>query len=310
MDMSATYFADGGRGFNPPKESNLPALHEIVGTLLDAHTKPKKHIKGYWLIVRLMSRDTDISVYYSQENVLSRDLDILNSLRGRAVTIRNSNGTPEVGTIEVKSEESIRARLLDGVIAGRYKMEDLPALIAFSKGDDSMFEKWQLFKQQIDQEGVAKAKEEFSQKNAKLQGAIDREWKKWNELNAIHQEVFGKQQELLRELEDALVLMQGEDYPQGTGRSGLNGVGTENLVSIDTGYNNLLDAIEKFRPQKGIFVLCGDEIHKIHHAYLEEKGRVFLLGSAQEFNRRGREASREIVDRILHLLYPEYHPKK
>ena len=308
--MSATYFADGGRGFNPLKESNLPALHEIVGTLLDAHTKPRQHIKGYWLIVRLMSRDDVVSVYFSQENVLSRDLDILNSLRGRAVTIRNNGGAPEIGTIEVKSEESIRSRLLDGVISGQYKMEDLPALIAFSKGDDSMFEKWQLFKQQIDQEGVARAKEEFSQKNAKLQSAIDREWKKWNELNAIHQEVFEKQQELLRELEDALVLMQGEDHPQGTGRSGLNGVGTENLVSIDTGYNNLLDAIEKFRPQKGIFVLCGDEIHKIHHAYLEAKGRVFLLGSAQEFNRRGREASREIVDRILNLLYPEYHPKK
>lgn len=165
-------------------------------------------------------------------------------------------------------------------------------------------------KQQIDQEGVAKAKEELGEKNTKLQGAIDREWGKWYELNAIHQEVFEKQQELLRELEDALVLMQGEDHPQGTGRSGLNGVGTENLVSIDTGYNNLLDAIEKFRPQRGIFVICGDEIHKIHHAYLEDKGRVFLLGSAQEFNRRGREASREIVDRILHLLYPEYHPEK
>ena len=119
-----------------------------------------------------------------------------------------------------------------------------------------------------------------------------------------------RRSELLRELEDALVLMQGEDHPQGTGRSGLNGVGTENLVSIDTGYNNLLDAIEKFRPQRGIFVICGDEIHKIHHAYIEEKGRVFLLGSTQEFNRRGREASREIVDRILHLLYPEYHLKK
>lgn len=308
--MSATYFADGGRGFNPPKGSTLPALHEIVGTLLDACTKPKKHVKGYWLIVRLMSRVAVISVYFSQESVLSRDIDILNSLRGRAVTIRNNGGAPEIGTIEVKSEESIRTRLLDGVIAGRYKMEDLPTLIAFSKGDDSMFEKWQLFKQQIDQEGVAKAKEEFSQKNAKLQSAIDREQEKWYELSAIHQEVFEKQQELLRELEDALVLMQGEDYPQGTGRSGLNGVGTENLVSIGTGYNNLLDAIEKFRPQKGIFVLCGDEIHKIHHAYVEEKGRVFLLGSAQEFNRRGRESSREIVDRILHLLYPEYHPKK
>ena len=308
--MSATYFANGGRKFNPPKESNLQALHEIVGTLLDTRTKPRQHIKGYWLIVRLMSRDVVISVYFSQENVLSRDLDILNSLRGRAVTIRNNSGAPEICTISVKSEESLRSRLLDGVIANQYKMEDLPALIAFSKGDDSMFEKWQLFKQQIDQEGVAKAKEELSLKNTKLQSAIDREWEKWYELNAIHQEVFEKQQELLRELEDALVLMQGEDHPQGTGRSGLNGVGTENLVSIDTGYNNLLDAIDKFRPQRGIFVICGDEIHKIHHAYLENKGRVFLLGSAQEFNRRGREASREIVDRILHLLYPEYHPEK
>ena len=101
--------------------------------------------------------------------------------------------------------------------------------------------------------------------------------------------------------------MQGEDYPQGTGRSGLNGLGTENLVHIDTGYNKLLQAFGQFRPQKGIFVICGDEIHKIHHAYLEDKGRVFLLGSSLEFNRRGREASREFVDRILHLLYPQYH---
>lgn len=306
--MSTTYFANGSR-FNPPKRAELPILYEITGKLIDARPKPRNN-DDYWLIVRLMTEDDLISVYFAQKAVLATDVDLLNSLYGRVVTLRSKSGNPEISTISVKSEESLRSRLLDGVLANQYKMEDLPALIAFSKGDDSMFEKWQLFKQQIDQEGVAKAKEELRQKNTKLQSAIDREWEKWNELNAIHQEVFEKQQELLRELEDALVLMQGEDYPQGTGRSGLNGVGTENLVSIETGYNNLLDAIEKFRPQKGIFVICGDEIHKIHHAYVEDKGRVFLLGSAQEFKRRGREASREIVDRILHLLYPEYHPKK
>ena len=291
------------------KRAALPILYEITGKLIDARPKPRNN-DDYWLIIQLMTDDDLVSVYFAQKAVLATDVDLLNSLYGRVVTLRSKSGNPEISTISVKSEESLRSRLLDGVIANQYKMEDLPALIAFSKGDDSMFEKWQLFKQQIDQEGVAKAKEELSQKNTKLQSAIDREWEKWYELNAIHQEVFEKQQELLRELEDALVLMQGEDHPQGTGRSGLNGVGTENLVCIDTGYNNLLDAIEKFRPQKGIFVICGDEIHKIHHAYLEDKGRVFLLGSAQEFNRRGREASREIVDRILHLLYPEYHPEK
>ncbi len=306
--MSTTYFANGSR-FNPPKRTALPILYEITGKLIDARPKPRNN-DDYWLIIQLMTEDDLISVYFAQKAVLATDVDLLNSLYGRVVTLRSKSGNPEICTISVKSEESLRSRLLDGVIANQYKMEDLPALIAFSRGDDSMFEKWQLFKQQIDQEGVAKAKEELNLKNTKLQSAIDREWEKWYELNAIHQEVFEKQQELLRELEDALVLMQGEDHPQGTGRSGLNGVGTENLVSIDTGYNNLLDAIEKFRPQRGIFVICGDEIHKIHHAYLEDKGRVFLLGSAQEFNRRGREASREIVDRILHLLYPEYHPKK
>ena len=297
--MSTTYFANGSR-FNPPKRAALPILYEITGKLIDARPKPRNN-DDYWLIIQLMTDDDLVSVYFAQKAVLATDVDLLNSLYGRVVTLRSKSGNPEISTISVKSEESLRSRLLDGVIANQYKMEDLPALIAFSKGDDSMFEKWQLFKQQIDQEGVAKAKEELSQKNTKLQGTIDREWEKWHELNAIHQEVFEKQQELLRELEDALVLMQGEDHPQGTGRSGLNGVGTE---------NNLLDAIEKFRPQRGIFVICGDEIHKIHHAYLEDKGRVFLLGSAREFNRRGREASREIVDRILHLLYPEYHPEK
>jgi hypothetical protein len=306
--MSTTYFANGSR-FNPPKRTALPILYEITGKLIDARPKPRNN-DDYWLIIQLMTEDDLISVYFAQKAVLATDVDLLNSLYGRVVTLRSKSGNPEICTISVKSEESLRSRLLDGVIANQYKMEDLPALIAFSRGDDSMFEKWQLFKQQIDQEGVAKAKEELNLKNTKLQSAIDREWEKWYELNAIHQEVFEKQQELLRELEDALVLMQGEDHPQGTGRSGLNGVGTENLVSIDTGYNNLLDAIEKFRPQRGIFVICGDEIHKIHHAYVEDKGRVFLLGSAQEFNRRGREASREIVDRILHLLYPENHPEK
>ena len=307
--MSTTYFANGGRRFNPPKGSNLPVLYEITGTLIDARSKPRNN-DDYWLIIQLMTDDDLISVYFAQKAVLATDVALLNSLYGRVVTLRSKSGNPEINTISVKSEESLRSRLLDGVITGQYKMEDLPVLLAFANGDDSMFEEWQLFKQQISQEGVAKAKEELSQKNTKLQSAIDREWEKWYELNALHQEVFEKQQELLRELEDALVLMQGEDYPQGTSRSGLNGVGTENLVSINTGYNNLLDAIEKFKPQKGIFVICGDEIHKIHHAYIEGKGRVFLLGSAQEFNRRGREASREIVDRILHLLYPEYHPEK
>ncbi len=306
--MSTTYFANGSR-FNPPKRTALPILYEITGKLIDARPKPRNN-DDYWLIIQLMTDDDLVSVYFAQKAVLATDVDLLNSLYGRVVTLRSKSGNPEISTISVKSEESLRSRLLDGVIANQYKMEDLPALIAFSRGDDSMFEKWQLFKQQIDQEGVAKAKEELNLKNTKLQSAIDREWEKWYELNAIHQEVFEKQQELLRELEDALVLMQGEDHPQGTGRSGLNGVGTENLVSIDTGYNNLLDAIDKFRPQRGIFVICGDEIHKIHHAYVEDKGRVFLLGSAQEFNRRGREASREIVDRILHLLYPENHPEK
>jgi len=278
--MSTTYFANGGRRFNPPKGSNLPVLYEITGTLIDARSKPRNN-DDYWLIIQLMTHDDLISVYFAQKAVLATDVALLNSLYGRVVTLRSKSGNPEINTISVKSEESLRSRLLDGVITGQYKMEDLPALLAFDNGDDSMFEEWQLFKQQISQEGVAKAKEELSQKNTKLQSAIDREWEKWYELNALHQEVFEKQQELLRELEDALVLMQGEDYPQGTSRSGLNGVGTENLVSINTGYNNLLDAIEKFKPQKGIFVICGDEIHKIHHAYIEGKGRVFLLGSAQ-----------------------------
>ena len=308
--MSATYFANNGRRFKPPKGSGLPVLYEITGKLVDARTKPRKQDNRPWLIIWLTADDDLISVYFAQETVLATDVDLLNSLYGRVITIRNNSGAPEICTIRVKSEESLRSELLDGVVAGNLNMEDLPALLEFSKGDDSRFEKWQLFKMQLEQEGLVKTREEVNQRTAEMQNAIDREQGKLDELNAIYQEVFEKKQELLRELEDALVLMQGEDYPQGTGRSGLNGLGTENLVHIDTGYNNLLDAIEKFKPQKGIFVICGDEIHKIHHAYLEGKGRVFLLGSAQEFNRRGREASREIVERILHLLYPEYHPEK
>lgn len=41
---------------------------------------------------------------------------------------------------------------------------------------------------------------------------------------------------------------------------------------------------------------------------MEDKGRVYLLGSAKEFNKRAHEKSRKTVDRILHLLYPKNHP--
>ena len=308
--MSATYYATRGIRFNPPKDTELPILDEITGALIDVRSKPRKQDNWFWLIIRLMTGDDITSVFFAQEIVLSTDVELLNSLHGKTVTLRNKSGTPAIYTIRIESEESIRTRLLDGVVAGIFKMEDLPALLEFFKGNDSQYEQWQLFKQQLEHDGLIKTREEVSRMTTKLRNAIDREQDKLCELNAIYHEVFEKKQELLRELDDALVLMQGEGYPQGTSRSGLNGIGTENLVSIDTGYNKLLQAIEKFRTQKGIFVICGDEIHKIHHAYLEEKGRVFLLGSAQEFNRRGHEESRKIVDRILHLLYPQYHPER
>ena len=163
--MSTTYFANGSR-FNPPKRAALPILYEITGKLIDARPKPRNN-DDYWLIIQLMTDDDLVSVYFAQKVVLATDVDLLNSLYGRVVTLRSKSGNPEISTISVKSEESLRSRLLDGVIANQYKMEDLPALIAFSRGDDSMFEKWQLFKQQIDQEGVAKAKEELSQKKTK-----------------------------------------------------------------------------------------------------------------------------------------------
>ena len=306
--MSATYFASSGRRFNPPKGAGLPKLNKITGVLLDARSNPQKNTDGHWLIIRLMTDDDFISVYFAQDIVLSDDLDLLNSLHGRTITLRNASGTPTINLISIESEGSIRAELLEGVKAGNYKMEDLPALLEFSKGNDDLFEKWQLFKQQLENDRLASVREEVNQGTEALHTAIDRQREIVDELDAIYREVFDEKMKLLHDLEEALVLIQGEEYPQGSSRSGLNGIGSKNLVQISTGYNDLLQAIQMFRSQKGIFVICGDEIHKIHHAYMEDKGRVYLLGSAKEFNKRAHEKSRKTVDRILHLLYPKNHP--
>lgn len=160
--MSTTYFANGSR-FNPPKRAALPILYEITGKLIDARPKPRNN-DDYWLIIQLMTDDDLVSVYFAQKAVLATDVDLLNSLYGRVVTLRSKSGNPEISTISVKSEESLRSRLLDGVIANQYKMEDLPALIAFSRGDDSMFEKWQLSSNRSTKKGLPRPRKSSARK--------------------------------------------------------------------------------------------------------------------------------------------------
>lgn len=294
------YFANWNSFVPHKKETDLPKLDVIRGMLESCETRNGNNSSGCWVVVRLKRENEFINVFFNSERVDKEIFRRLNSLKGTVISLRSENEKPVIADTE--DVESIQTTLVKAVAAGNLKMEDLPALLEFSKGNDLLYEKWQLFKRQLEYEGLAKTMEEVSQRTVELKSAIDQETDKLVKLKDIYKEVSQKRRELIRELDEALTFMQGEDYPHGSGRSGMNGYGAENLVMIKAGYHNLLEAIERFRPQKGIFVICGNKLHKIHHAYLEDKGRVFLLGSAQEFNRHGGDESHKIVDRILPLL--------
>lgn len=285
-------------GFRPhKKESWLPDLDSIPGNLENFSVRPGNSPSGIWFVIRLRKDEDSFNAYFDADYIGADEIKRLESLRGRKIILGCKDGQPDIIVSSVRDEGEVRAELLKGVAAGTIKMEDLPALLAFAKGDEGKYDKWELFKIQIKNEGLEKVREETVQRNKKYQNDIEREKHKYYNLNCIYQEVLQQMDEMLRNINSSLIFLQGEDSLHGTTFMSY-GSHSDNLIAVNDSYSRLLEGFEKFRTRKGVFVICGNTLHKIHHVYLEEKGRAYLLGSSQEFLRSKPEKIKELIDKI------------
>ncbi|MBR5174297.1 MAG: hypothetical protein IKW89_00020 [Bacteroidales bacterium] len=291
------YFAHGNKLVPPNKNKDNPTLDMITGTLTRYGTKTGNNDSGYWLVISLKTDDDFVNVYFNPDQF---DIAMFNrneSLLERTVTLRSIGGMPILNAIDTDSEASVRSGLLKGVTAGTINMEDLPALLEFAKGNVELFAKWQLFQKFIEKEGAEKVREDIEKDIKETQEEFDQFTAKRDHLYDIYKEAMDEMYGMLESLDSALYFLQGEEYLQGT-QYMFYGHHSENLVPIIDGYNNLLEAFEKFKTRKGVFVIIGNTIHKIHHAYLDDKGRAYLLGSAKEFRTSKPERIKEIIDEL------------
>ena len=297
------YFAHGNKFFPPKGEKDRTSLESVSGFLISCDTRPGNNTSGYWFVFRLKKNDDYYNIFFEPSNIDDADLDRYITLRGKSVTIRSSNEKPIIGVVDIESEDSLRATLLKGVASGNVQAEDLPALLDFSKGKDGQFEKWLLFKQQVENDGLSKTKETIAQKAREEQKSIDREKAELDRLLELYQSVSEEKNKVLQMLVSEIVFLQGEDGLEGTNSMTYYGDNADNLVRIDHGYQNLMEAFERFKTRKGVYVICDGHIHLIHHAYLEDKGRAFLIGSSKEYLKTKPEEVKKLVDKIYQALH-------
>lgn len=295
------YFANKNQ-FTPSKtdmENGLQPLDSITGTLVTINIRPGNSNSGFWLVFRVKKDYGYTDVFFDAICAGESEIDRYEFFRGKAVTIKSVNESPSIETVGTESAESVRASLLKGVAAGNIQTDDLPALLEVAKGKDVPFEKWSLFKQQIENEGLAKVKEELAKDADKYTAVIEEEKAQVSQLKQLLSEVDAEKEKMFEELFSALMFLQGEEYLKGTGLGISSDSRPENLVSIGNGYTGLIASFEKFKTKKGVYVVCEDKVFLIHDAYLEKGGRAFLLGASKEFSRSKAEEVRQLIDRLL-----------
>lgn len=292
----ANYFVNGNKFVPPKNETGLPILDEITGLLVAYDKRTGNNSSGYWIIIRIKTVDDYINVFFEPDNVDSSTMGLLEMLNNKSLRLQCQNGKPLISICDADIR-SVRAGLLKGVAAGHIKTEDLPALLEFYNGNDETFEKWTLFKKQLDNEGLNNVKNQVAEEISQLQIKIEQEKRNLNELKDVYSNVVREKESLLKELNSALLLLQGEEHLQGTYDYYLNG-DSEEMVPIGSGYNSLVSAFNKAGTRKGIFVICNNQIHQIHHVFLEEKGRAFLLGTQREYLKASPEKVKEIIDKL------------
>ncbi len=297
------YFANKNQFTPATSERDLPALDSITGILITHNVRSGNSASGLWLVFRVKMDDEFYDVYFDTLYIGDAGLAQYDTFHKRVVTIRSVNETPVIGPASLESGESLRVTLVKGVAAGNIKMDDLPALLAFVSGDDDLFEQWKLFKKKLDNNGLEKEREEIEQTTAAEKKLIEQLKTENAKLVGIQEEITQKQDEMLKDIDAALVLLQGEELLLGKSYARAPNPGIENLVCISDGYGSLMGAIEKCKTKKGVFVICGDSIHKIHSAYFD-RGRAYLLGSSTPFKGGRQEDTRALVEKINETVYP------
>lgn len=300
----AIYFASGSK-FNPPKaDVEVPAIKSITGTLSSFDVREGRSFSGKWLVIKVKKDDELFSVYFDYDRIVDADILVLQKLNGRIVTLTCEQSSPLINSISVESEGSIRERLLEAVASGNIHMDDLPALLEFANGKDELFEKWKLFKQELDIVGLEKKKDEIFNSISDCQRAIDKYTVQLSELKKIYDSVYKERQRVLSELQSDIYFLQGENGLVGTKYNSVYASENDNIVSIDTGgYTKLIASFAKFKTAKDVYVICDGKFHRIHHAYLEEKGRAFLIGESKQYASANPEKLRQIIDEIHDLFW-------
>ena len=290
------YFASGNI-FRPHKDTGLPILDSISGTLDYFDFRTGKSASGRWFVLRITNDENSYNAFFDAEYIGRDDIDLLESLRSRVIRLGCQRGIPVINVISAQYEGDLRAELLKAVAAGKIAQEDLPALLEFSKGNDEKFALWNLFKMKIGNDDLEKVKNDLELDIESMKTMVERLTAQRDRLYDIYQEVINDMNAKLEELNSALIFLHGEESLHGTAFMSY-GNHTDNLIPVNDGYCNLLEAFEKFKTRKGVFVICGNTIHKIHHAYLEDKGRAYLLGSSREFRTSKPEKIQGIIDEI------------
>ena len=292
------FFANKNKLVPPRKEGGYTGVGSVTGKFMSYDEINGNNTAGCWAVFHLMNSNEVIKVYFDPYGITQEDKEMYDALKGYGVTLRSNNGRPVIYQESADSEETIRAHLVKGVAEGHLNPDELPALLEFAKGNDTMMEKWALFKQEIEEQGFSAVKERISKEIEDTKTAIEKERATLEKLKNILDEVTDEKRRVTKELNDSLIFLHGEESHNGWYWGTIRCYEQEGLVAIRDGYNSLIEAFEQFKTRKGIYVLCDGKLHLIHHAYLENKGRAFLIGTSKEYKGTKPEVINNILERL------------
>lgn len=298
------FFANKNQ-FTPSKtdlENGLQPLDAITGSLVSSDIRRGNCSSGFWLVFKVKKDYGYIDVFFDALSIGESEIARFDIYRGKIVTIKSVNESPSIELAAAESEETIRSSLLKGVAAGNIKMEDLPILLDVAKGKVVPFEKWDLFKKQIENEGFEKTKEKINEDAEAIRKEIERKEAQLSRVKALLCEVDAEKDKVLGELYSTLTFLQGENSLESGRIRFAAAYRSDNIIPVGESYCALMDAFEKFRTKKGVYVVCEDKIHLIHSAYIENGGRAFLIGTSKEYLRTKPEEVRKLTDKFLALF--------
>jgi len=287
-------------------------IEHFRGTLNFIEKRQKKSKPGEWVVFAMVKNREIYWFYFDAENISDDEYEHYQDFVGTRVILASYMSSPVIIPAYYHTEEDLRNDLVDGVADGTVKIDDLPALIEFERGNDELFSKWQLFKLQNETEDLEKLRDDLRQKKEDYERDIEdlnAHLKKSNEMKI---ELEKEEERVLGEIFEILTFLQGEEYLEGENeRPLMYPLETKKLIPLPNGYNSLMDVLGQINC-KGLclMAIAAGELHKIHHLYQhDEKGPVILMGSAKEFMKNKPEKVKEMVDKASELL-SDYRKRK